>query len=291
MPAKRLETRIAHRYGGLSHKLREAADYVIAHPVEVATRSLRSVSAASAVSPATFSRLARALDFTSYEELRELSRQAIGDQVVSFAEKATQLQTPGEEDASMLDRQAGACMSNIASLAQGIDRERLQEAVDALARARRVTVFGAFASHGIAEHLAYLANYFQSDWTVLSRAGSALSAAIGLLQPGDVFLVITKTPYARRAVFATQMARESGATTIVLTDTHASPALMHADLGFCVPSDSPQFFSSYVATLALMETLVAMLVAQSEDDIGEKIRLVEERNRRLGDFWADETSP
>ena len=274
MPAKRLEARIAHRYGGLSHKLREAADYVIAHPVEVATRSLRSVSAASAVSPATFSRLARALEFTSYEELRELSRQAIGDQVVSFAEKAAQLQTPGEEDASMLDRQAG-----------------LQEAVDALARARRVTVFGAFASHGIAEHLAYLANYFQSDWTVLSRAGSALSAAIGLMEPGDVFLVITKTPYARRAVLATQMARESGATTLVLTDSHTSPALMYADFGFCVPSDSPQFFSSYVATLALMETLVAMLVAQSEDDIGEKIRLVEERNRRLGDFWADETSP
>lgn len=287
MPAERLETRIARHYGGLSHKLREAADYVMAHPVEVATRSLRSISAASEVSPATYSRLARALEFDTYEELRETSRKTIGEQVVTFAEKAAQLRAPAKGDPAMLDRQVGACMANVAALAQDIDRTQLQTAVDRLAAARRVMVFGAFASHGLAEHVAYLANYIQSDWSVASRAGSALASTLETMACGDVFLVLTKTPYARRAVLATRMAREQGATTIVLTDSHACPALMHADIAFCVPSDSPHFFSSYVATLALMETLVAMLVAQSEDDVSEKIRQVEERNKRLGDFWAE----
>ncbi|WP_417210028.1 MurR/RpiR family transcriptional regulator [Antarctobacter sp.] len=289
MPVERLETRIARRYGGLSHKLREAADYVIAHPVEVATRSLRSISASSSVSPATFSRLARALEFDSYESLRELSRQVVGAQIVTFSEKAAQLRASGEGDgeAAMLDRQVGACMANLAALTQEIDRSQLQTAVDRLAQARRVMLFGAFASHGVAEHVAYLTNYIQADWTVVSHSGTPLAASLETLCPEDVFLVITKTPYARRAVLATRMAREQGATTVVLTDRHACPALMHADIGFCVPSDSPQFFSSYVATLALMETLVAMLVSQSQDDVSEKIRLVEERNERLGDFWAD----
>ncbi|WP_323771270.1 MurR/RpiR family transcriptional regulator [Antarctobacter sp.] len=287
MPVERLETRIARRYGGLSHKLREAADYVIAHPVEVATRSLRSISASSSVSPATFSRLARALEFDSYESLRELSRQVVGAQIVTFSEKAAQLRAPGEGEAAMLDRQVGACMSNLAALTQEIDRTQLQTAVDRLAQARRVMLFGAFASHGVAEHVAYLTNYIQADWTVVSHTATPLAASLETLTPEDVFLVITKTPYARRAVLATRMAREQGASTLVLTDSHACPALMHADIGFCVPSDSPQFFSSYVATLALMETLVAMLVSQSQDDVSEKIRLVEERNERLGDFWAD----
>ncbi|ASP22717.1 HTH-type transcriptional regulator HexR [Antarctobacter heliothermus] len=287
MSVERLETRIARRYGSLSQKLQVAADYVIAHPVEVATRSLRSISSASGVSPATFSRLARALEFDSYEALREMSRQVVGAQIVTFAEKAAQLRAPAEGEAAMLDRQVGACMANLASLTQEIDRTQLQEAVDRLAQARRVLVFGAFASHGVAEHLAYLTNYIQSDWTVISRAGTPLAASLETLTPQDVLLVITKTPYARRAVLATRMAREQGATTLVLTDSHASPALMHADIGFRVPSDSPQFFSSYVATLAFLETLVAMLVAQSQDNVSEKIRLVEERNERLGDFWAD----
>lgn len=287
MTTDQLETRVAGHYCALSHKLREAADYVLAHPVEVATRSLRSISAASRISPATYSRLARALGYDSYEDLREMSRQAIGAQILSFADKAAHLRASEDNAPSIMDRQVAACTANVAALSNTINTDQLKAAVDILARARRVMVFGAFASHGLAEHLSYLANYIQRDWTVVSRAGSALAAALEATTDQDVFLVITKTPYARRAVLATRMARDQGATTIVLTDSHACPALLHADIGFRVPSDSPQFFSSYVATLTLMETLVAMLVSQTEDDVCDKIRRVEERNRRLEEFWTD----
>lgn len=287
MTIDQLETRVARHYCALSHKLREAADYVLAHQVEVATRSLRSISAASRISPATYSRLARALGYDSYEDLREMSRQAIGAQVLSFADKAAHLRASEDTAPSIMDRQVAACTANVAALSKTINTDQLQAAVDNLARARRVMVFGAFASHGLAEHLSYLANYIQRDWTVVSRAGSALAAALEATTDQDVFLVITKTPYARRAVLATRMARDQGATTIVLTDSHTCPALPHADIGFRVPSDSPQFFSSYVATLTLMETLVAMLVSQTEDDVCDKIRRVEERNRRLEEFWTD----
>ncbi|NNE80287.1 MAG: MurR/RpiR family transcriptional regulator [Silicimonas sp.] len=283
----RLEARIANRYGDLSGKLRSAADYVVAHPVEIATRSLRSVSAASRVSPATLSRLARALDFESYEEMRELSRSDVGSRVVSFSEKAAELRAKSDAGDTMLDAQAGACMSNIAALTQSTDHATLNRAVATLGNARQVLLFGAFGSNGIVEYLAYLAHFFSPDWSMAARMGSSLSASLETIGEGDAFLVVTKTPYARRAVLATQIARENGARTIVLSDRHTCPALAHADIGFCVPSDSPQFFSSYVATLVLIETLIAMIVAQSKDDISTRIKSVEERNQRLGEFWAD----
>ena len=283
----RLEARIANRYGDLSGKLRAAADYVVAHPVEIATRSLRSVSAASNVSPATLSRLARALDFDSYEEMRELSRSDVGSRVVSFSEKAAELRARPDTGDTMLDRQAGACMANIAALTQNIDQSTLNRAVALLSNARQVLLFGAFGSNGIVEYLAYLANFFSPDWSMAARMGSSLAASLETIGEEDVLLVVTKTPYARRGVLATQIARENGAQTIVLSDRHTCPALAHADIGFCVPSDSPQFFSSYVATLVLIETIIAMIVAQSNDDISARIRSVEQRNDRLGEFWAD----
>lgn len=282
-----LETRIAQRYGSLSEKLRAAADYVVAHPVEIATRSLRSVSSASQVSPATLSRLARALEFDSYEELRELSRTTVGARVVSFADKAAELRETSDDLGSILDRQAGACMANIAALSQSIDQTHLSSAVACLTAARRVVLFGAFGSLGMAEYLAYLANFFRTDWRLASRSGTSLAATLDTLTVDDAFVVITKTPYAKRAVLAAQMAREAGAATIVLTDSHACPASVHASHVFVVPSDSPQFFSSYAATLVLIETMIAMMVAESQDDISEKIRIVEERNERLGEFWAE----
>lgn len=281
-----IEDKIASQYSDLSAKLRTAADFVAANPVDVATRSLRSVSSASGVSPATFSRLARALGFSSYEEMREMSRNAVGRRVLSFSEKAGLLRAEANSGSSMLDRQSAACIDNIATLQRSVDRDRLREAVEILHEARNVVLFGAFGSTGIVEYMAYLANYFAANWTLAGRMGASLGAALAGLEPADALLVVTKSPYARRAIVACEVARRHGAPTILITDSHACPAIKHATVHFLVPSDSPQFFSSYAATLVLMETMIAMLVARSEIDPSKRIREVEERNKGLGEFWS-----
>lgn len=282
-----IEARIAIHYGGLSGKLREAANYVASNQFEVASRSLRSVSASSKVSPATFSRLARALGFDSYEDMRELSRSTVNEKVLSFSEKADRLRRDPQGATTMLERQTGACMANIAKLTHDIDEARLAAAVKVIGRARQVLVFGAFASTGMAEYMAYLGRHFTPNWAVAGRMGASLAADLTGLGANDVLIVVTKAPYVRRAVTATQIARESGASTVLLTDHHTCPALPYADHGFVVPSDSPQFFSSYTATLVLIETMIAMIIATSRTNASSHIREVEEKNRRLEEFWAD----
>ena len=88
-----IEERITRRYAGLSDKLQLAADYVADNPVDVATRSLRSVATTSGVSPATFSRLARALGYNDYEQMREDGRAAVGRRMTSFSERAQALRS------------------------------------------------------------------------------------------------------------------------------------------------------------------------------------------------------
>lgn len=285
MTSATIEEKIADRYSDLSAKLKKAADYVANNPVDVATRSLRSVSGASGVSPATFSRLARALGFSSYEEMRELSRTAVGRRALSFSEKAVLLRSEAGSGASMIERQAAACIKNIAALEQTMDRARLEATVETLHGARNVVMFGAFGSTGIVEYMAYLANYFSSKWTLAGRMGASLGTALAGLGPDDALLVVTKTPYARRAVVACEIARRQGAAAILITDSHVCPAIKYATTHFLVPSDSPQFFSSYAATLVLVETIIAMLVARSETDLSKRIREVEDQNRELGEFW------
>lgn len=280
----RIEDRIAESYADLSAKLKDAADFVVANQVDVAARSLRSVSAASGVSPATLSRLARSLGFDTYEDMRELCRDAVEGRVLSFSDRAERLKYDTQGDAPMLQRQSRACIDNIAQMAETVDPQRLEDAVQALAEARNVVLFGALSSTGITEYMAYVANYFCTNWTLAGRMGASLGAALSSLQSQDVLLVVTKSPYAARAVRAAEMARTAGAATIVLTDSHTCPALQHATYSFIIPSDSPQFFSSYAATLVLMETMIAMLVARSGAEASQRIRDVESRNRQLGEF-------
>ncbi|PWE33776.1 MurR/RpiR family transcriptional regulator [Maritimibacter sp. 55A14] len=282
-----LEAVLAREYAGLSAKLREAADFVAANQVDVATRSLRSVSTASGLAPATFSRLARALGFESYEGLREQSRDSIGRQFSSFSEKVERLQAEANSNNQppFLARQAGACSANIETMMARIDPARLSEAVDRLHAARKVLLVGALGSTGLVEYLSYMANYVTDNWYLAGRMGASLGSGLAEIEARDALIVVTKPPFARRAIHAARLGAARGAYVIVITDSHACPALQHAATRFILPTDSPQFFSSYAATLVLAETIIGMLAARLGTAARARIRMVEENNRRLEEVW------
>ncbi len=281
-----LQERVADRYADLSVQLRRAADFVVANPLEIASRSLRAVSNDSGVSPATFSRLARVLGYDSFEEMKDDSRQSVGAQVSAMSDKAEALRRGGDCAATMLHRQGAACIANIEAMTRQTDPDRLRRAADRLRNAPNVVLLGALASTGMVEYMAYLAQYFAANWSLAGRMGASFGAQLAQMGPRDVLFIVTKGPYARRAVMAAQVARQAGVGVIVVTGSHKCPALAQAEIGFVVPSDSPQFFSSYVATLVLIETIVAMIVAASEADATAAIRRVEAQNHQLGEYWT-----
>jgi DNA-binding MurR/RpiR family transcriptional regulator len=282
-----LQDRIAAGYAGLSTQLRRAADYVAAHPMDVASRSLRAISVASELPPATYSRLARALGFDGYEQMRELCRLTVEQRVDGFADKAKRLGQGDSSAAGIIERQTSAVIANIQALQAELDPTRMEAAANALGRAGRVVLFGAYGSTGIVEYLAYLAHYSRGNWMLAGRMGGAMGASLVDMKQGDVLLVVTKSPYARRSIAAVDLARQQGAQTIIITDSHSCPAIAHADFAFIVPSDSPQFFSSYAATLTLLECLMALVVSRDPEGSSQRIREIEQRNDALGEFWSD----
>ena len=250
-----MEERISQSYPKLSEKLRVAADYVAENPIEIATRSLRSVAGSSGVSPATYSRLARALGYADYEEMREDGRASVGRRLVPFS------------DRTVRDGQ-------------------LEPVIDALHAARYVLLVGSLGSSGFMDYLGYLAHWFNANWFVAGRNGTPLAASMSRLDGRDVVVVLTKAPYARRTILALRAARRQSVLTVVITDSYTSPALEFADHPFIVPAERPQFFSSYAATLVLFETIISMLLARRGDDAEELIRLAENQIHNLGETWS-----
>ena len=283
-----IEERISKSYSGMSDKLQVAADYVAENPIDIATRSLRSVAATSGVSPATFSRLARALGYDDYEQMREDGRTAVGRKMASFSERAHTLRTGSQppENRVYLHRQAAACIANIESLERDITNEQLTAAVDALHNARSVLLVGSLGSSGIVDYFSYLVHWFCETWQVAGRNGTTLSASLARMGSRDAVLAISKAPYARRTIAALKAAREKGVATLLITDSHSSPALEFTDHAFIVPTESPQFFSSYTATLALIETLVTMLLTRAGPEAEDMIRAAETQTKSLGETWT-----
>lgn len=276
------DQRLAERYDELSTRLKAAGDYIARHPVEVATRSLRAVSQESGVAPATFSRLARALDYDSFEELREAMRSKITRRFDNFADRAQRLQAAhGDRSDSFFSAHVAACLRNVEQMAQQMDLKKLDEAVDRLYGAREVLLFGALGSTGVVEYLSYMADFCVDNWRLVSRMGASMGSSLSRVGKRDAVVIITKPPFSDRVVRAAKVAHEQGAYVVVITDTHACPALRTCSASFIVPTESPHFYSSYVATMVLAECMIGMLVGRAGSAAQDRIAEVEESNRRL----------
>lgn len=277
--------RLATGYAELSPQLRRAADYLSANAQETATRSLRQVAVAAGVAPPTLSRLARALGFASYEELRDLARSEIGRRRISFAERAHALQA-GRGEGNLLVDQARAAIGNLETLVDETDPRRLEAAARLLAGAPRVCLLGALASAAFADYAGYIGSMAFPDWTVPLR-GESSAGALAALGPGDVVLAISFRPAARRTVEAVRLARERGTTVVAITDGPGNPVAGLADIGFVAATESPHFFASYVAALVLSEMLVTMAVREAGASAEARIAEVEAAQRAFGERSAE----
>lgn len=280
------EQRLALGFDTLSEKLRRAGEYVADNPVDVATRSLRTIAQDSGLAPATFSRMARALEYDSFEDVRDSLRSKIGRRVNSFSERIERLQNEHATGSSpFYQSHFSACRSNIGQMAQDMDVDQLEQAVDKLHKARNVQLLGALGSTGVVEYLSYMANFCTDNWSMASRMGASLGTGLTGLDARDALLIVTKPPFSARSIAAAEMAAKQGAYVVVITDTHSCPALRHADSGFVIPTDGPHFYSSYVATIAFVEVLIGMVAGRMGVKARDRIEKVEESNRQLGEVW------
>lgn len=288
MATTALEDHIASHYPKLPARLQYAADFLVGHQMDVATRSMRYVSEQAGLAPSTLTRLAQALNFESYENLRDMCRTSL-DGRSTMAQRAQRIQshTVTLGGTSFLESQVAACQDNLQSLKSDIMEAKLAEAVALLSGARQVLLYGAFSSTGITEYFSYLANFIAPNWRLAGRLGANLSTSLIDLTDQDAIVVITHAPFARKALMAAQMASEQKASVVVITNSLTCPALKGAGVGFVVPSESPHFFSSYAATITLIETLIGMLAASNDGKSQERIGLIEDRGRALDDFWGD----
>ena len=82
----------------MSPQVRRAAEWVLDHPGEIAVNSMRAIAAEADVTPNTLVRMARAVGFEGYDDLRDPFRKQAADGAPSFPDRARFLQSINEGD-------------------------------------------------------------------------------------------------------------------------------------------------------------------------------------------------
>ncbi|WP_371227288.1 MurR/RpiR family transcriptional regulator [Roseovarius sp. 2305UL8-3] len=274
----------------LSPQLRKAARYVVEHPGEVATRSQRHVARTAKLSAPTFTRLAHAIGYDSYDELRDLCRAEVMQPRTLLAEKAQTLVEAGSETpdkTAFFTQHALAGVQNIETSLGHLDHDDLGALVTRLAKARRVVLVGVMSARPILEYTAYIANMSLGGWSLLGRDGDGAAGILADLGPEDAALVFSIAPYAATSVALARHLKAANVPVIAVTDNHLSPLTEGAQHCVYLSTGSPQFFPSHVAAMVFFEAVIGMVIRERGGDSQRKIARVELQNHELGEYWQD----
>ena len=281
----------SERLQALSPQLRRAARFIVEHSGDVATRSQRHISAVSQLPAPTFTRLARAVGLQSYDQLRDLCREDVLRNKTILADRAKSLIAEVNENAeepSLISRHAASAIHNLQRVVEQTDPDRLTNAAQLLANARRVVLIGEMSARGLMDYVSYMTNMSLTGWKVLDRASESLSSELAFLGSKDACIVTAVSPYSTRSLKIVRHIVEAGIPVVAITDNALSPLVSLADHSFFVVTESPQFFPSHVALMVVLEVLIDMVIRERGIEAQKHIAAVERQNHKLNEYWQED---
>ncbi|GAA0897253.1 MurR/RpiR family transcriptional regulator [Pseudonocardia zijingensis] len=247
---------------------RRVADEVLRDPAGTAELPIGTLAQRCATSAATVMRFCRSAGFQGYPELRLALARETGNRA---ATDGAVLSPDIDRDDSLADVVAKIAFSDAAAVqdtAANLDLDALAAAVDAVATARRIDVYGIGASGFVGQDLHQKLHRIGLLAFAWPDPHAALTSA-ALLDDDCVAIGISHTGSTVDTVDALRAARESGARTIAISNFVPSPLTAHADLVLTTAARETTFRSgamaSRIAQLAVIDCLFVGVAQRSFD--------------------------
>lgn len=281
--------RLQNQYPRLSPQLRQAAQYVLDHPNDIGVSSMRQIAEAAEVKPNTLVRMARSMGFQGYEEFREPFQAKLRDGINSFPDQARWLQSlaQGASHGKLYSRMAASALRNIEQLFSEVSIDEIKIVADRIDASRRTFVYGVGICAAIAQNFWYVGRMAMENLELVPRRGNLPIDDIAKIGGQDVLLTMTFSPYRTEVVEITRLAKQRNACLVSITDSRASPIALNADHVFVAPTETPQMFTSMVAVTAFLETLLAFMIADADEQVVANIQEFHRLRSETGVYWSE----
>lgn len=275
--------RLSDEWDGLTPEAQKVARYVLENPQDVGVSTVRELADYAQVKPNTVVRMARQVGFEGYEDFREPFRQAIR-KGTDFPDRARWLQDVRKrgEMGELYADIVSAAIRNVEDTFAAIPESLMKEAAEAIWNSENVYTLGVGVNNANARNFTYLASTGMIRFHAIPRAGSTPIDDLAWAGETDILIAITQRPYRSEVIESVDIAREQGMKIIGISDSPASPVILNADYKFITASDSPSFFPSSIATVALLEALLSFVIAVADEKIIDRVEKFHRRRHDLG---------
>src|SRR6195256_2651774 len=243
----------------LPMRLREVGRFVAANDYDATTRSMRDLAAAAGADPASFTRLAKALGYSGWDQLRAALTEARRPAQSSPFSGRTKGRRHGPNSDVLVV--ADKLEAEAAGLAR-ISTDSVARAAKSLQAAQRIWIAGFRSCRSVAELLNYQLRLFRPDAVQLVGGSGPEDLDLGAFRVGEAIVVIGFAPYSTASVLSARAAHRSGATLIAIADRMSAPMAEGAEHRLLFESaSSPGFFPSLTGAIAIAQSLAAVTFA------------------------------
>ncbi|WGD49834.1 MurR/RpiR family transcriptional regulator [Bradyrhizobium sp. CB1650] len=237
-------------------RLQEVGRFVAANDYDATTRSMRDLAAEAGADPAAFTRLAKAIGYSGWDELRAaLTEARRPSQTSPFSGRAkSRRQGPNADVALVTDK-----LNAEAAGLPRIPARSIADAARALHGAKRIWIAGYRSCRSVAELLNYELRLFRPDQVQIVGGSGPDDLDLGAFRPGEAVIVVGFMPYTHASVRVAQATYHAGATLIAIADSVAAPMAEGAGHVLLFEADSPPgFFPSLTGAIAIAQSLAAV---------------------------------
>jgi DNA-binding MurR/RpiR family transcriptional regulator len=229
---------------------------------EVLVASAAELAAKIGTSDATVIRATQALGYSGLDDLRRHLASELRTSLSPAARLARTLGAVKRDVASALGMMINIHVEALEALRRDIGTSQFQAAVDVLAKARRVVVFGLGPSSAVAEYFAIQLGRFGVESATLTQTGLLLADGLHRLKRGDLVVMLAYSRVYPELATLLAQANRLGLVKILLTDTLSHALRKKVDLILPVARGNADWFSTHTATLGLLEALLVGLAAK-----------------------------
>ena len=239
----------------------EIAEYILAHLSTIGFQTSTTMAEEIGVSDTSVIRFIRKLGFKSYADFRSEMNARTARQI----DRAQPDLTPGEKylrtlehlgSSSLISEVSQYTLNNLQKSYAQLDQGTVEQIVDILLSSDRKYIAGFRGTACCAQYMASKLLFLTPHVVPILHADATAVENLLDITERDCLFLYSFPRYSEIARPLMEIARESGAKVILMTDRRTSPLANKADVVVTAQVDGLGFTNSYVAPLSLSEVIL-----------------------------------
>ena len=241
----------------------------------IAFSTIADIAQKADVPPSTIIRFAQQFGYTGFNEMKQLFRQSVIEETSDYTDRLRITRELGGQKSEkknpeqILHEFSHHSSVALETLAATTSSEDLDKAARLLMRANNIYIIGMGRSFGVASYFTYALNKLNCNAFLVNGLGGTPQDQIKMIEPDDVLVAISFSPYAESAITTSQEMAARGIKQIAITDQHISPLAAQSEVCFVVKETKVlDAFRSLSATQCLVQSLS---LAMAFEDVESRV--------------------